>query len=75
METTTEQPQTEPVALGLNDLNSMLTIIEVCSTRGSFRAEELAAVGALFNKIRAFVQSNAPAETEASSQTLEIKNA
>ena len=74
MNQNTDQSETQETvqtpALGLNDLSSMLTIIEVCSSRGAFRAEELATVGALFNKVQAFVKSHEPrtTNTEASSQ-------
>jgi hypothetical protein len=71
-QTTTEE---QTPALGLNDLSSMLTIIEVCSTRGAFRAEELAVVGTLFNKIQAFVKSHEPKPAETADQPVETVNA
>jgi hypothetical protein len=75
MESNTESEATEavaqPPALGLNDLSSILTIIEVCSTRGAFRAEELAVVGTLFNKIQAFVKSHEPRPADTPANTSE----
>jgi hypothetical protein len=74
-ETAAPETVTQPPALGLNDLSSMLTIIEVCSTRGAFRAEELAVVGTLFNKIQAFVKSHEPRAADATDAKPESNNA
>jgi hypothetical protein len=71
----TVQAETAAPALGLNDLSSMLTIIEVCSSRGAFRAEELAVVGTLFNKIQAFVKSYEPTAPAEADKKPEIDNA
>jgi hypothetical protein len=39
----------------VNDLRLVLNLIEVCSQRGAFKANELAVVGTLFNKITGFL--------------------
>lgn len=41
----------------LNDLATVKNIIEVASTRGAFKADELATVGAIYNKVTAFLTS------------------
>lgn len=45
-----------PVSLNLADLRSFCQIVEVCTQRGAFRAEEMADVGALYNKTMAFLK-------------------
>jgi hypothetical protein len=62
---TTEQPAAP--SLTLQDLVLVAQIIQLGSQRGSFRAEELAQVGGLYNKLIAFLQATgalAPAQTE-----------
>jgi hypothetical protein len=62
--------QTANISLTLQDLIFVAQIIQLSSQRGAFRAEELANVGALYNKLVAFLQStgaltpaeNAPTE-------------
>lgn len=48
--------QTAP-SLNLQDLISVAQIIQVTSQRGAYRAEEMESVGALYNKLIAFLQS------------------
>ena len=43
--------------LNINDLRSVLNIINVCSARGVFRPNELENVGRLYNKLNQFVES------------------
>jgi hypothetical protein len=49
--------QQEMPSLNLQDLILIAQIIQVSSTRGAFRAEELANVGNLYTKLVAFLQS------------------
>jgi hypothetical protein len=46
--------------LQIADLKNLATIIDVASTRGAFRANEMATVGAMFNKLQAFLSKVAP---------------
>ena len=58
---TTEVPVADtPVApqLGVNDLKLMANIIEVVSNRGAIKANEMAAVGNLYNNLMAFLIAN-----------------
>jgi len=60
-DTTQEQEQApEAVALGLGDLALMANVIQVASDRGAIKAGEMQAVGALYSKLVAFVNANAP---------------
>lgn len=49
-----ENPQT---GLTLQDLVTVAQIIQLGSQRGTFRAEEMAPVGALYTKLIAFLES------------------
>lgn len=35
-----------------NDLINMMSVLEVCTTRGAFKAEELTGVGQLYDKLK-----------------------
>ena len=66
-ETATAQPQAapaqgqpDPTALSIGDLKNLSTILDVASTRGAFKANEMAGVGFLYNKLQAFLAKVAP---------------
>lgn len=50
------QPQAAP-DLNLNDLLAMRNLIDVVTTRGAFKANELSSVGVLFDKLNAFLEA------------------
>ena len=50
----------EKIIITVNDYKQMCGIIDVASTRGAFRANELAGVGILHNRLIAYVQQNDP---------------
>tara|TARA_B100001094_G_scaffold281129_1_gene292400 strand:- start:2678 stop:2950 length:273 start_codon:yes stop_codon:yes gene_type:complete len=50
-------PQTEGVQLGLNDIATMVQIVDLVSRRGGFEGPELEAVGGLRSRIVAFLQA------------------
>ena len=52
-----EADQQAAPSLTLQDLVLVAQIIQLTSTRGTFRAEELESVGGLYNKLIAFLQS------------------
>ena len=52
---TTAPAQPDPMALSIGDLKGLASIIDVASTRGAFKAAELAGVGTLFNKLNTFL--------------------
>lgn len=43
--------------LNLNDLTAIKNLIEVVTVRGAFKANELSAAGALFDKLNAFLEA------------------
>ena len=46
--------------LSIGDLKNLATIIDVASTRGAFRANEMATVGLMYNKLQGFLAKVAP---------------
>ena len=60
--TATAQPQAQPDpnSLSIGDLKNLSTILDVASTRGAFKANEMAGVGFLYNKLQAFLAKVAP---------------
>lgn len=55
---TTEETSNEPqVQLSIHDLQVVREIISLCSARGAFKAQELSTVGAVFNKLDAFLKA------------------
>ena len=59
-----QAPQPDPNALSIGDLKNLSTILDVASTRGAFKANEMAGVGFLYNKLQAFLAKVAPEQTE-----------
>ena len=57
---TAQAPQPDPTALSIGDLKNLATILDVASTRGAFKAGEMAGVGFLYNKLQAFLAKVAP---------------
>jgi hypothetical protein len=47
--------------IDINDLVAVVQLIDVCSTRGAFRGEELSTVGGLRTKLTEIVKANQPA--------------
>jgi hypothetical protein len=59
-QTPAAQPATEQQAapdLNINDLVAIRSIIDVASQRGTFKAGEMEAVGKIYNKLSAFLDS------------------
>lgn len=53
-ETQAETQQTND--LNINDLNAMKTIIDIASSRGAFKPNEMMAVGQTYSKLTAFLE-------------------
>ena len=60
-----QQPQPE---LTIQDLGNLRAIIDVASQRGAFKAAELQAVGAAFNKLNDFLNAVTPAKPAGETQ-------
>ena len=56
-EATAPAAQQEQPSLNLQDLILVAQIIQICSSRGAFKADELTNVGNLYTKLVAFLQS------------------
>jgi hypothetical protein len=64
----TEQQQAPAPDLTVQDLTAMKSIIDVASTRGAFKPNEMTTVGTVYSKLEAFlnaVQAQQEAKTEA----------
>lgn len=59
-----EAPAQQPAGPDLNvsDLVALKSIIEIATTRGAFKANELEAVGKTFNKLSTFLEAVAKKE-------------
>jgi len=71
-EITNEPAPTQETNLSIADIGFLVQIIEVCSQRGAFRAEELATIGTVYNKVKAFVVANTPVAPAADQPTEEV---
>lgn len=56
-----EQQQQEAVQISLQDIATVVQMIDVVSRRGAFEGNEMAGVGILRNKMEMFLRQNAPA--------------
>jgi len=75
-EATAPAAQQEQPSLNLQDLILVAQIIQICSSRGAFKADELANVGNLYTKLVAFLQSTGALTPAAdATQTEENTNA
>jgi hypothetical protein len=64
-----QQPQAEGASdLSINDLNAMKVIIDIASSRGAFKPNEMVAVGQTYTKLTAFLDSVAK-QAEAAGKT------
>jgi len=59
-----EQEEVEPVQLQLQDIAMCVQIIDVCSKRGAFEGAELEPIGALRNRVAAFLEASKPPEAQ-----------
>ncbi len=53
-EGTSEQEQ-EQVSLTVNDLQAMISIIDIACAEGAFKGNNLMAVGSIYNKLTTFI--------------------
>jgi len=56
-QTDAQQAQTESAELNVNDLNGMKTIIDLASSRGAFKPNEMVAVGQIYMKLSNFLST------------------
>ena len=72
-ETTTETVEKESYDLNVNDLNTLKNIIDIASTRGAFRPNEMVIVGQTYNKLTAFLDQVAKQQELAKQQSSEAE--
>lgn len=64
-ETKTDDKIAVPVeVLNVQDLVDIANLIDVVTQRGAFRADELSAAGALYDKLKTFLSTLLPKENE-----------
>ncbi len=59
-----ENQAAEPVQLSLADIQTFVSIIDICSKRGAFEGAELEAIGALRGKTVKFLEASQPSPEE-----------
>ena len=64
-ESNNTDPQAQANDLTLNDLNAMKVIIDIASSRGAFKPNEMVAVGQTYTKLTAFLDQVAKQAEEA----------
>ena len=52
---TTEAPEEQSTDLTINDLNALKVIIDIASSRGAFKPNEMVAVGQTYTKLATFL--------------------
>jgi hypothetical protein len=61
-------PEAQQPELTIQDLGNLRAIIDVASQRGAFKAAEMQAVGAAFNKLNDFLNAVTPAPADDAQQ-------
>ena len=56
-QTKDQAPTQEGAELNINDLNAMKVIIDIASSRGAFKPNEMAVVGQTYTKLTTFLDS------------------
>jgi hypothetical protein len=75
-QTQTQTPPPQPTTdLTIADLRNLGTIIDVASSRGAFRANEMATVGLMYNKLQSFLAKVAPETKPEEKQTTQTTTA
>ena len=55
-----QEQEQEPVQVGLQDIATVVQLIDVVSRRGGIEGNEMAGVGMLRNKLELFLRQNSP---------------
>lgn len=64
----TETKNLENPSIGIQDLVSLLNLIDVASKRGAYHANEMSTVGAAFDKVYGFLKATGAISTDKSSE-------
>ena len=72
------QADSVPESISLQDLQVLLQIVDLASSRGAFRGAELTQVGAIFDKLNTFLsfiaEQQKARDEEAAKQAVEVNN-
>jgi hypothetical protein len=60
---------TQPISM--KDVADLLNIVNLASTRGAFRANELSSVGAIYDKVAAALAPNEPPQDDEQTEKTE----
>ena len=71
-EETNPQATTTAPSLNINDLLSVVKIIDACSERGAFKGNEMASVGAVRDRLALFAEANMPKQEDPQEEMEEI---
>jgi len=52
----------EPIILSIQDIAVLKTIVEIASSRGAFRADELSTVGTIYDRVSQWIAQNTTQE-------------
>ena len=73
-EETQTQEEVQAPEVNIGDFGAILQIIDVASTRGAFKGAELSSVGAIRDRVAAFVDFYTPKKDEAEGTDAEVKS-
>jgi len=59
-----EEQQAAQPELSLTDLHNLRSIVDTASRRGAFHAQEMSAVGSVFDKLNNFLNAVKPAQPQ-----------
>lgn len=65
MDTTTQSTPEPNIQITLSDLQSLKVCVEVACQRGAYRAEEMQAIGTVYNTLAKFLSAVTPQTTPA----------
>lgn len=58
----------EPTSINIQDIVGLLNVVDVAARRGAFKAEEMATVGDLYNKVVNFLKATGAIKDEVSAE-------
>ena len=70
-----QAPASESTDLTINDLNALKVIIDIASSRGAFKPNEMVAVGQTYTKLSTFLDTVAKAQPQQQAATAPTETA
>jgi hypothetical protein len=67
--------QQQAVTVTINDIATMVQLIDVVTRRGGLQGNEIASVGMLRNKLEAYVQQNSPQQQQPEDTDVDVAGA